>query len=154
MKRLVLMLSALLVAAYAIAQGSTEGSGFDPALWFSDPAVGTAAVVGLVEWLRKKWPGIDGPLVVPGVALVSGAVVGGVASLAGIAFVEPFASFAAPINGISYGLAVAVTAVLGVNVFDLLASKLGKALIGIVRGSGETVDPDPRTTASHDARIR
>jgi len=154
MARVMMLLTALLIATYAIAQETVE-VGLNPALWFSDPRIGTAAVIGLVEWLRRKWPQIDGPIVVPLVAILSGVLVGSAWGMFGQGLIEPFSSFASStLGGAMYGLACAVTAVLGVNFFELLTSKLGKALTGILGGGGDaSVDPDPGLTAAGDARL-
>lgn len=149
-----MIVSVLAVTALGTALAQAEEAGFDPVLWFENPAFGIAAVAGFVEWLRKQFPGIDGPVTVPAVALAVGAIGGGIGQfILDITLLSPFSTFGA-LGGVAYGLACAATAVLGVNVFELLASKAGKALIGLVRGGGKTVDPDPATTAAHDARLR
>jgi len=145
MKRVLILLA--LLSGTALAQEPTATlANFSE--WFSNPAVGVLAVAGFIEWLRKVRPGIDGPVTVPAFALGAGAIGGALGQLGGMLAVEPFVGLTFPIGGIAYGLACAVGAVFGVNLFELLSSKLGKALIGLARGGDETVDPDPADTAA------
>lgn len=147
MKRMLLTLALLLLLGVAFAQ-EPEATLANFQEWFSNPAVGVAAVAGFVTWLRRVRPGIDGPVTVPAFALGAGAVGGALGQLAGMLAVDPFTGLTFPLGGIGYGLACAVGAVFGVNLFEMLSGKLGKALIGLVRGSDETVDPDPADTAA------
>lgn len=147
MKRTLLMLTLLLLLGMALAQEAEATLG-NFTEWFSNPAIGIAAVAGFVEWLRRVRPGLDGPITVPAVALGAGAIGGALGQMAGALAVEPFTGLTFPIGGIAYGLSCAVGAVFGVNLFELLAGKLGKALIGLMRGGDETVDPDSAATAA------
>lgn len=150
MKRVLIATGATLgfaMLGLALAQGD-EATLRNFEEWFSNPAVGVLAVAGFVEWLRKVHPSIDGPVTVPAFALGAGALGGALGQLAGLLAVDPFVGLTFPIGGIAYGLACAVGAVFGVNLFELLSGKLGKALIGLLRGGDETADPDPADTAS------
>lgn len=139
----------LLLLGAVLAQ-EADAVPIDPALWFSDWKVGVLAIVGFVHWLRLKFPKIDGPIAVPAVALAVGAVGGVLGQLFHLLTVAPFADLSFPWGGLGYGLALAVTGVIGVNVFQLLAGKLGQAVTGLLT-KGDPVAADS-TTATDAAR--
>lgn len=152
MKRTLAVLSLALVMSVALAQ-EVEPSLTNIADWFGNPALAIAAVAAFVAWLRKVMPSLDGPVAVPLAAIVAGAVGGALGQLAGWLTVDPFMSISFPFGGLLYGVAAGVGAVFSVNLFELLTTKLGKALIGLVNGGDSTVDPDPADTAA-STRLR
>lgn len=122
---------------------------------FANWKIGVLAVVGAVHWLRKKVPKIDGPILVPGAAIGIGAAIGAIGQLLHMLTVAPYANWTSPFGGILYGVALAVTGVIGVNLFDLASSTLGKAVMGLLAkvlgGKGSTevaAASDPHTDAA------
>lgn len=122
MRRKTLLVALALVTGVAFAQDVT----FDPRAWGSDPRIALLALMGAVAWLRQtRWgTGIDGPVRVAAVTGTIG-VVGGIALQIGrVLTVEPFATYAVPLGGALYGLALAFSAVTGIAIFNYLGGKV------------------------------
>ena len=103
--------------------------------WFTDPAAGAVAIVGFVELLRnalgKKADGtpvVDGPIVVPVLSAVVGALGGLAAALAGLPMMEPFSQLPAPFSGAVYGL---VCGLYGSGALAVILKFLSKAGINL-----------------------
>jgi hypothetical protein len=99
---------------------------------FANPVYGVAAIVGAVRWVRLRWPQIDGPIAVPALAIAIGALSGALGQFSNALTVLPFSEWSFPWGGLLYGTSLAITGVIGVNVFELAASKLGKLVLGAV----------------------
>jgi hypothetical protein len=119
-----LWVSILLLLQQVFAQSQELG---DWREWFSNPVAASLAVVGATSWVRKQWPRIDGPVLVPLTSIVIGLLGGAAGQLFGMLVVQPFSDLGFPWGGLLYGLAAALTGVIGVNVFDLVASRIRPA---------------------------
>lgn len=127
MKRLSTIVAVLLLAGVALAQTgvpdfdwSMLGALYDNVLFMA------AAVVGLVNAIRKWQPSIDGPVLVPAVAVVVGAVLGVVGQWAGQLTAPGFAELATPFGGLLYGATAALGGTIGLNIIELVGSYLTK----------------------------
>lgn len=127
MKRLSTIVAVLLLAGVALAQ--TGVPDFDWSMLgelYSNVLFMAAAVVGLVNAIRKWQPSIDGPVLVPAVAVVVGAVLGVVGQWAGQLTAPGFAELAAPFGGLLYGATAALGGTIGLNIIELVGSYLTK----------------------------
>lgn len=117
----------LLLAGVAVAQAelpgwdwSMLGALFDNVLFMA------AAVVGLVNAVRKWQPRIDGPVIVPATAVGIGAVVGAVGQLAGQLTATGFTDITVPWGGILYGVTAALAGTVSLNVIELVGNYITK----------------------------
>lgn len=117
----------LLLAGVAVAQAelpgwdwSMLGALFDNVLFMA------AAVVGLVNAVRKWQPRIDGPIVVPVTAVGIGAAVGAAGQLAGQLTATGFTDLAVPYGGLLYGVTAALAGTVSLNVIELVGNYITK----------------------------
>lgn len=131
MKRLPTIVTVLLLAGVALAQ--TGVPDFDWSMLgelYSNVLFMAAAVVGLVNAIRKWQPGIDGPVLVPAVAVGVGAVLGVAGQWAGQLTAPGFAELAVPFGGLLYGATAALGGTISLNIIELVGSYLTKGKSG------------------------
>lgn len=126
MKRLSTIVTLLLVGVAFAQTGvpdfdwSMLGALYDNVLFMA------AAVVGIVNALRKWEPRIDGPVLVPAVAVGVGAALGLVGQWAGQLTAPGFAELAVPFGGLLYGATAALGGTIGLNIIELVGNYLTK----------------------------
>lgn len=111
----------LALGGVAFAQDFT----WSPIEWGSNPVTAAIALAGVVVMIRQtRWGSrIDGPVPVAVVSVIVGSAGGILLQVTAVLTVEPYASWAAPLGGIAYGVSLALFNATGIAVWNYLVGK-------------------------------
>lgn len=124
------LLALLVLTGLAFAQDFN----WSPIEWGSNPAIAALALGGITQMLRLKWPAIDGPFKVAGVAVIIGSAGGAVLQFIGLLTVLPYADMNAPLGGIAYGASLALFNATGIAVWNYLTGKVRPISVNVSDG--------------------